>query len=143
MIKTFKGKAADGAIIEIRLSTNTGMIGYLVRKFQLFPSKFGNHDQKSTGALYSVLPASASAELNFDDPTLLAAVCMSTDNSEANPLNTNVIVDNKIINQDMFFTHQNTHADAGPVNYYIELEQVKLDLSEATVATLKDMRGTN
>ena len=43
----------------------------------------------------------------------------------------------------MFFTHQNTHADAGPVNYYIELEQVKLDLSEATVATLKDMRGTN
>ena len=27
------------------------------------------------------------------------------------------------------------------MNYYIELEQVKLDLNEATVATLKDMRG--
>ena len=26
-------------------------------------------------------------------------------------------------------------------NYYIELEQVKLDLNEATVATLKDMRA--
>jgi hypothetical protein len=27
------------------------------------------------------------------------------------------------------------------MNYYLELEQVKLDLNEATVATLKDMRG--
>jgi hypothetical protein len=27
------------------------------------------------------------------------------------------------------------------MNYYIELEKVKLDLNEATVATLKDMRG--
>jgi hypothetical protein len=26
-------------------------------------------------------------------------------------------------------------------NYYLELEQIKLDLNQSTVATLKDMRG--
>ena len=31
--------------------------------------------------------------------------------------------------------------ETGLVNYYIELEQMKLDLSENTVATLKDIRN--
>ena len=44
-------------------------------------------------------------------------------------------------NQDIYITHTNLHADAGPVNYYIELEQIKLDLNENTVATLKDIRN--
>ena len=51
-----------------------------------------------------------------------------------------IIFDNTTINQDMFITHFDASVGK-PVNYYIELEQVKLDLNEATVATLKDMRG--
>ena len=39
-----------------------------------------------------------------------------------------------------YITLQDTQ-NAGGSNYYIELEQIKLDLNEATVATLKDMRG--
>jgi len=31
--------------------------------------------------------------------------------------------------------------DDVPMNYYLELEQIKLDLSESTVATLKDIRN--
>tara|TARA_R110002012_G_scaffold262834_2_gene445191 strand:+ start:103 stop:534 length:432 start_codon:yes stop_codon:yes gene_type:complete len=141
MIKTFKGKVADSTITKIRLSTNNGMVGYQVRKLQLFPSKFGTHDQESTVALFSVEPAAADAELNFDDPTLLAAACLSTDNSEANPLNSNVIIDSKKVNQDIWLTHEDVHPDSRPVNYYVELEQMKLDANEATVATLRDMRG--
>jgi len=33
------------------------------------------------------------------------------------------------------------HGDVAPVNYYIELEQMKLDLNENTVDTLKDIRN--
>ena len=33
------------------------------------------------------------------------------------------------------------HPDSRPVNYYVELEQMKLDLNENTVATLKDIRN--
>jgi len=45
-----------------------------------------------------------------------------------------------VVNQDIYITHIDTNG-AIPCNYYIELEQVKLDLSENTVATLKDIRN--
>ena len=48
--------------------------------------------------------------------------------------------DNVTFNQDIYVTHTDTNS-AIPINYYIELEQRKIDLNEATVATLKDMRG--
>ena len=119
MIKTFKGKIADNTILQIRLSTNNGLTGYQVTKLQLFPENFGAADQESTCALFSVKPSAAVSNLNFYDPTLLASTCMSTDNSENNPLNTNIVIDQKIVNQDIFLTHQNAHGDAGPVNFYI------------------------
>ena len=43
-------------------------------------------------------------------------------------------------NQDIYITLR-CHNAAADVNYYIELEQVKLDLNENTVATLKDIRN--
>ena len=43
-------------------------------------------------------------------------------------------------NQDIYVTHTDV-LGAGACNYYIELEQFKLDLSENTVATLKDIRN--
>jgi len=51
-----------------------------------------------------------------------------------------VIFDHVKFNQDIYITHTNTDGDA-EMNYYLELEKVKLTLDEATVATLKDMRG--
>ena len=47
---------------------------------------------------------------------------------------------NEIFNQDIYITHVDSDASA-PINYYIELEQIKLDLNENTVATLKDIRN--
>ena len=41
-------------------------------------------------------------------------------------------------NQDIYITCYSTD---NKINYYIELEQVPLSKDEATVATLKDMRG--
>ena len=42
-----------------------------------------------------------------------------------------------IFNQDIYVTNYGS----GAMNYYIELEQIKLDLNENTVATLKDIRN--
>ena len=143
MIKTFRGQLADEEQRTIRLSTNKGQIGYRIRKFQMFPAQFGVQDQESTIALWRYEQDTLSNTLDFDDHNLLAAACMSTDNSENNPLNSNVIFDHVTINQDIFITHKDAHADNTAVNYYVELEQVKLSVDEAAVATLKDMRGTN
>ena len=49
------------------------------------------------------------------------------------------IFDNTIVNQDIYITHSDI-VGTTPCNYYLELEQVKLDLNENTVATLKDIR---
>jgi len=78
--------------------------------------------------------------VNFDDPTLLAVgVFSSNENSQIYPEDMTIVFDNMKINQDIFVTAK---AESGTrVNYYLELEQMKLSKDEATVATLKDMRA--
>ena len=140
-MKSFKGEIADASVDTILLHTNTGSTGYKITKLQLFPHKFGTEDQKSTVTIFSVPQTTPSNQVDFSDNTLLAAAVLSTDNSENNPLNSNVVFDNMTFNQDIYVCHENVHSDAKPVNYYIEMEQVKLSLDESTVATLKDIRN--
>ena len=61
----------------------------------------------------------------------------SVSNSTVNHI---VTFDGEIFNQDIFVTHVDTEG-ALECNYYIELEQMALDLNEQTVATLKDIRN--
>jgi hypothetical protein len=142
-IKTFRGFITDGAQDTIVLHTNDGSIGYRIVKFQLFPARFGVKDQESTVSIWKTPQTVFTNELDFNNQILLGAACLSTDNSEANPLNSNVIFDREIFNQDIYVVHLNAHADNEGVNYYIELEQMKLDLNENTVATLKDIRNSS
>ena len=126
--------------VELRLSTNNGLTGYRILKFQVFP--YDDTATESTFQVFSVDPAAITNTCNFNDPTILAALYFSAGGSQLYSENTTVVVDDKIINQDIFITLKG-HNVASALNYYIELEQVKLDVSEAAVATLKDMRGTN
>jgi predicted component of type VI protein secretion system len=50
-----------------------------------------------------------------------------------------IVFDNSIFNQDIYVTHSDT-TGSQPANYYIELEQFPLDLSESTVVTLQNIR---
>jgi len=140
-IKTFRGQIADNGIETIRLSTNDGLTGYQIKKFILFPIEPQNNNQESTVQVYTVKPDVATTVVNFSAPTLLAVAYMENDNSGATPtfIDSAIFFDNVKFNQDIFLAHTEQGSDA--VNYYLELEQVKLDLNEATVATLKDMRG--
>ena len=47
-------------------------------------------------------------------------------------------VPQEVVTEDIYITCYSTD---NRVNYYIELEQVKLDLGEQTVATLRDIRN--
>jgi len=140
MIKSFRGELDDGDIETIRLSTNNGMTGYLIKKFQLMPLSPGGVTQELVAKIYSVKQDTATSTVGFDDPTLLAAAVYAQ-HSDSWATNSTVIFDSVPINQDMYVTLQDSQ-NAGGSNYYIELEQIKLDLNEATVATLKDMRGS-
>ena len=95
--------------------------------------------QLADGDYSNTVPTS---NVNFDDPTLLAVSYLSLNTSNIYPAYDSVVFDNVAINQDIYIQHKD-NSTGEPVNYYIEMEQIKLDLSEATVATLKDMRGSN
>lgn len=143
MIKSFRGLLADGDIETIRLSTNKGLIGYKILKFELFPQDPGEANAESVVKVFTIEPDSAESTVNFDDPTILGVASMG--NSTAGnvyPPTLTVVFDNVVFNQDIYVTHKETSGSES-VNYYIELEQINLDVGEAAVATLKDMRGTN
>ena len=143
-VKTFRGKLPMGEQQRIHLSTNDGLTGYRINKFQIMNKEAGAsaNELESTIKLYTYEQDTVDAVVDFDDPTLLAAAQLGTHASMGTyPQSTIIIFDNKIFNQDTFVTHKNLHGDVAACNYYIELEQVKLDLNENTVATLKDIRN--
>ena len=104
----------------------------------------GNTAQESLVKIYKIeqtgSPAvpTLGATVDFSDNTLLAAAYQDT-----NVHPTEVIVfDNEIFNQDIYVTYTDNGGGTNEdINYYIELEQIRLDLSENTVATLKDIRN--
>ena len=127
-------------ILRIRLSTPDGKTGYKIRKFQAIGVSPAGTTQESTLQCFTnVDPGhTASATINFDNPRLLGIVFYETNSATADFGGTTIIFDNTKFNQDIFVTHA-SGGDA--VNFYLELEQVPLTDNEATVATLKDMRG--
>jgi len=139
MIKTFRGKLADGGQDTILLHTNTGSIGYRIKKFQVMPTT--DNDIESTMKIYKIKQSSITSDIDFSDNTLLGAAFYTQEGSaQGYPEDMTVIFDNEIFNQDIYVTLKG-HNYTAPLNYYIELEQMKLDINENTVATLKDIRN--
>ena len=144
MIKSFRGKIANDTEERIRLSTNNGLTGYRITKFQIISEdpndatiKFVTKVSKS-----SVGSTAINDAVDFSDPNLLAVGSYNEAPGGQDQAGYGLIIfDNMVFNQDIFITHLDAGAENKAANYYLELEQMKLDLGEATVATLKDMRG--
>ena len=139
-IKTFRGQIADGEQDTIVLHTNNGSIGYRIVKFQIMDQDPSTNDVKLVVKIYTVPQASVDSTVNFQDTTLLGTSFLISGGT-TDTYGGTTIFDNEIFNQDIYVTAVDK-TSSSPVNYYIELEQVKLDLNENTVATLKDMRNT-
>ena len=103
--------------------------------------EIGTVETANLVAIYSVPQTNAVGTADFNDNTLLAAADYRQHDNEAYGNTANVIVfDNMVFNQDIYVTNM-AHNAAQTMNYYIELEQMKLDLNENTIATLKDIRN--
>jgi hypothetical protein len=139
-IKSFRGLIADGGIDTISLHTNSGSTGYKIVKMEIMHAEPGQQDAEHTIKVYSIPQTTADNKIDFSDNTLLAAAYVTDDKNTLGTTSTVVVFDNATFNQDIFVTHEDT-TGSQPANYHIELEQVKLDLSENTVATLKDIRN--
>lgn len=138
-IKSFRGKMVDSTIDTIPLSTKNGAIGYRIVKFQVMP--VGDDQTESTMKIYSVPQITATNDIDFSDNTLLGAGYITAHvTGNDYPEDQTIVFDNTIFNQDIYITLKG-HSYTASLNYYIELEQIKLDLNENTVATLKDIRN--
>tara|TARA_Y100001937_G_scaffold26928_1_gene38584 strand:- start:216 stop:683 length:468 start_codon:yes stop_codon:yes gene_type:complete len=149
-IKSFRGMLSDNDQDKILLHTNTGSTGYRIVKFQIIPNAPGTVAQESICKIYKIqqadnIPAGTNlySKIDFSENILLAAAYYADGSSAGDNQATTVIFDNEIFNQDIFITHKDVSGNdpGAPINYYIELEQIKLDLNENTVATLKDIRN--
>ena len=143
MIKVFRGPLTNAGQVTIRLGTNNGLIGYKINKFEIFPNEPGAVNTEGIVKVFKTKQTSVDALVDFGNGHLIAAAYY-TQYAQPNTTANSVIsiFDAEIFNQDIFATYSEISGTTQLMNYYIELEQVKLDLSEATVATLKDMRGT-
>lgn len=140
--KTFRGKIEDSGIDVVTLHTNSGSIGYRIKKLELLPTTAGLAIE-SVVKIYSIPQTTATADIDFSDQTLLGAAIIEVSLSLSANMNLVlpiIVFDNVTFNQDIFITVKGVgHTES--VNYHLELEQVRLDLSENTVATLKDIRN--
>lgn len=148
-ILSYKGLLADGGQDTILLSTKKGEIGYRIKKFQVFPSQPGQVSYESVVQLWKESQSSISTSavvVDFSDNRLLGAGYYGQYStiSSANQ-NDTVVFDQEIFNQDIYVTHTNVEGAgaANEMNYYLELEIIKLSEDQAMVATLKDIRNNS
>ena len=141
-IKSFRGKLPDLGSETIHLHTNDGSTGYRIRKLEIMSAQPGVVDEAHVVQIFTVPKTDTSFydNIDFSDDTLLASAFLQQDDQNYNPGFESISFDNTTFNQDIYVTHADVKSTQ-PVNYHIELEQVKLDLTENTVATLKDIRN--
>ena len=142
MIKTFRGLMSDLTQDTIVLHTNDGSTGYKIVKFELLQNKPGDQMVEGVVQIYTKEQTLASIDgfIDFSDQTLLGAGYYCQETGAANPVSMITVFDNMIFNQDIYITYKDMSTGI-KMNYYIELEQIKLDIGENTVATLKDIRN--
>jgi len=138
-IKTFRGLMQPDTIDTVSLHTNDGSIGYRIVKFQTVGQSITGTSHEAVLKIWKVPQTATSYTIDLSDQTLLAVIFNENNSAVAGEAETIIIFDHEIVNQDIYITCAST---GGAMNYYIELEQMSLDLNENTVATLKDIRNS-
>jgi len=136
MIKTYRGMLANDTEDRIRLKTNRGDIGYRIVKFQVM----GINEDKNYETVVQInkISITPTDSVDFTDGDLLAAALYG-DTDSLDQGSSTIIFDHEIFNQDIFVSAKAT-AGTTAINYYLELEQVKLNENQSTMATLQSLR---
>ena len=136
-IKTFRGLLADSGQDRIRVAGGKLAHGYRIVKFQVIPTVPGTVAQETICKIFHTEQASIDGVINFSDNTLLAAAYYQDSTSAGDNQATTVIFDQEIFNQDIFVTNKDVSGNTESINYYIELEQVKMSGPEAAAVNFR------
>ena len=139
MIKSFRGMIVDGGQDTIPLRTNDGSTGYRIVRFEIVTTAPGTASSENVVKIFKVLQSTVDATIDMTNNKLLGAAIYH-ENTAIYVIHT-IFFESEVFNQDIYVTNSDAGAAGSSCNYYIELEQIKLDLGESTVATLKDIRN--
>jgi len=135
-VHSFRGLLGDGGQDEINLERQNVNLAYRIVKFQIMPPLMGTESSESTVKIYKDTQSSIDSNIDFSDPTLLAAAYIENE-SHGNYIGVefSVIFDNVLFSRNIFVTHDDVKGDAVSCNYYIEIEEVPV--GAATLMQLK------
>jgi len=145
-ILSYKNLLAHNTQDTILLTTKKGEIGFRIVKFQLMGYHPGVDAMEHVVKIYKTSQSTIDSTVDFSDNRLLAAAYMQDNVGEHYISSLDVIFDQEIVNQDIYITawdEDERTGVTGSMNYYLELEVIKLDESQAMVATLKDIRNNS
>jgi len=141
VVKTYRGLLADGGQEKIPLSTRDGSVGYRIVKLDIFAQHPGTSEYENIVKVFKKNQSSITDDVDFTDSDLLAVAYLEGHSDNHQTDSKWVIFDTEIFNQDIFVTQKD--ASVGEAcNYYLELEQMKLDHTQNMSATLKAIRGS-
>jgi len=142
-IKTFKGKLPIGIQEKIHLSTNDGLTGYRINKFEIMSSAPGQTASVTYVAKIYLTDQTNNITdtVDLSDVDLLAVYYYANNVASQYPISSQIVQDKEIFNQDIFIYITDPDGGTTPGNFYIELEQMKLDLNHSTYITVKNIRS--
>jgi len=131
-IKTFSGHMAHGGQEKIYLAGGNSTSGYRIVKLMLIPTAPGVSNGENVVKIYTKKQTSVDALIDFRDDALLGAGYYQAESSSYNDYET-VLFDHTVVNQDIYLTNSDARGNSTAMNYYLELEEVKMSDNEAAV----------
>jgi len=126
----------------IPLSSKDGSIGYRIVKFETIKSNPGTgSDVEGVTKIYTTTQSTVTGTVDLSDSTVLAVNYNKMGNVVTDNDDRTIIIDDVKFNQDIYVTYSDITGNENTMNYYIELEQIRLSDNENTVATLKNIRA--
>ena len=132
-IYSFRGLLEDGGQDKIRIQGPVGAVAWRITKFQVIGAVPGVDNYESVVQIWREEQAAAVATIDFTNTELLGVGLWSSGGSgQTYPEDMTIIFDNALFSRNIYVTLQ--CLQSGSVNYYIELEEVKI--SQAGMAQL-------
>ena len=126
-IHSFRGLLADGEERKIRIQGSVGAIAWRIRTLQGINETPGIGDVEYIIKVYRESQSSIDGVINFGDTDLIACYFQAIGEERRGPGPIS-IVDRVLFNRNIFVTAADVAGSAN-INYYIELEEVKVGKS--------------
>ena len=136
-IKSFRGILGDNEQQRIHLAGGDSDTGYKIHKLQGITKEPFQTDGEHVIKVYKVKQSSVTDTVDLSDETLLGVVTFNdAATSSSNYTPQTIIVDNEVVNQDIYITHIDARSTQVG-NFYLELEEVKMTNGEQAVVNFR------